>query len=59
MEMPPPAAPTIKTVLRPKRSIRKMIQTNAIANLTTPKIPVESRPVLVPAMPIDLKTVGE
>jgi hypothetical protein len=55
----PPLAPTINTGLRPKRSIRKMIQTNAIENFTTPKIPVERRPVLIPVMPIDRKTVGE
>jgi hypothetical protein len=27
--------------------------------LTTPKMPVVRKPVLVPVMPMDLKTVGE
>jgi hypothetical protein len=49
----------IKSRRRPRRSMRKNNQISVSTVLTTPKIPVVRKPVLVPVIPRDLKTVGE
>jgi hypothetical protein len=55
----PPAAPNIRSLRRPRRSISQRSQTTVRTVLTTPKIPVVRKPVEVPVIPMDLKTVGE
>jgi hypothetical protein len=57
--MEPPAAPIIRSLVRPRRSISHRSQMTVVTVLTTPKMPVVRKPVLVPVMPMDLKTVGE
>lgn len=50
----PPIAPQMSRLRRPSLSIRKKSQMMVMMVLMTPKIPVVSREVFVPVMPIDL-----
>lgn len=58
MHSEPPMAPIISRRRRPRWSISTSSHTKVSDVLTTPKMPVVSRAVLVPLMPIDRNTVG-
>lgn len=59
MQREPPAAPIMRSFVRPRWSIRYKSQTNVSTVFTTPKMPVVRNPVFVPVTPMLLKTVGE
>jgi hypothetical protein len=58
MQKEPPAAPIMRRLRRPRWSISHRSQRTVTTVLTTPKMPVVRKPVEVPVMPMDLKTVG-
>jgi hypothetical protein len=58
MQMEPPRAPYMSSLVRPRRSIRKKSQTNVRVVFTTPKMPVVRKEVLVPVMPMLPVEVG-
>jgi hypothetical protein len=58
MQKEPPAAPIMSSLRRPRWSISQRSQMTVTTVFTTPKIPVVRKPVDVPVMPMDLKTVG-
>ena len=59
MQIEPPKAPIMRSLVRPRRSMSQRSHITVTTVLTTPKIPVVRKPVLVPVIPMDLKTVGE
>lgn len=58
MQIEPPRAPYMRRFLRPRWSIKTRIQMIVKTVLTTPKIPVVRKEVLVPRMPMEANTVG-